>query len=86
VNNSLVVGKYAKESDYKQTAEKPRVAAFDLVRITSIEGHIYIWAAVERLTWRRIQRWFRLPLATHFLETPRTGSGGMIRYPLSLKN
>ncbi|KAB8070236.1 polynucleotide kinase 3 phosphatase-domain-containing protein [Aspergillus leporis] len=30
VNNSLVVGKYAKESDYKQTAEKPRVAAFDL--------------------------------------------------------
>ncbi|KAF9886227.1 hypothetical protein FE257_011950 [Aspergillus nanangensis] len=30
VNNSLVAGKYAKESDRKQAAEKPKVAAFDL--------------------------------------------------------
>ncbi|GAB1195362.1 hypothetical protein APSETT444_004620 [Aspergillus pseudonomiae] len=30
VNNSLVVGKYAKKSDHTQTTEKPKVAAFDL--------------------------------------------------------
>ncbi|KAF7620018.1 polynucleotide kinase 3'-phosphatase [Aspergillus flavus] len=30
VNNSLVVGKYAKKADHKQTIEKPKVAAFDL--------------------------------------------------------
>ncbi|PIG89562.1 polynucleotide kinase- 3'-phosphatase [Aspergillus arachidicola] len=30
VNNSLVVGKYAKKADHKQTTEKPKVAAFDL--------------------------------------------------------
>ncbi|OGM41792.1 polynucleotide kinase- 3'-phosphatase [Aspergillus bombycis] len=30
VNNSLVIGKYAKKSDHTQTAEKSKVAAFDL--------------------------------------------------------
>ncbi|KAE8388559.1 polynucleotide kinase 3 phosphatase-domain-containing protein [Aspergillus alliaceus] len=30
VNNSLVIGKYAKKSDHQQTTQTPKVAAFDL--------------------------------------------------------
>jgi bifunctional polynucleotide phosphatase/kinase len=33
VKNSLVVGRYAKETDRKEGSEKPKVAAFDLVSI-----------------------------------------------------
>lgn len=38
VNNSAIIGKYVAEAERKQTAEKPKVAAFDLVRVVRLDS------------------------------------------------
>ncbi|BAE57296.1 unnamed protein product [Aspergillus oryzae RIB40] len=58
VNNSLVVGKYAKKADHKQTIEKPKVAAFDLVGMHLLGA----LGRCGRLTRRRTQH---IPLSVY---------------------